>query len=78
MLKTKVIDVSTTQQLWTDRAAATALKFWRLGWRMGMGLEPIFKRHNVLQWDLAAATAAWRAAWRSVCLYLKDGSVNVY
>ena len=62
-------------KLWTNRAAASAaaLKFWRLGWRLGMGLGPILERHNVFQWDLAAAAAAWHAAWHAawclVCLY---------
>ena len=45
-------------RVWTDRAvaAAVALKFWRLGCRLGMGLGPILERHNVFQWDLAT----WR------------------
>ena len=36
-----------------------------LPWRLVMDLGPILERHNAFQWDLAA----WRAAWRSVCLY---------
>ena len=50
------------------QASVAALKFWRLGWRLGMGLGLILKCHNAFQWDLAAATDA--DAWRSVCLYL--------
>ena len=42
-------------KLWTDRAAAAALKFWRLGWRLGMGLGLILEHHNVFQWDLVTA-----------------------
>ena len=33
-------------------AAAANTSQW---WRLGMGLGPIFKRHNAFQWDLAAA-----------------------
>ena len=54
-------------------ASAAALKFWRLGWWLGMGQGPILKHHNVFQWDLAAAADADDddddAAWRSVCLH---------
>ena len=50
---------------WTYRAtvAAAALKFWRLGWRLGMGLGLILKRHNVFQYKRQ------RYRCRSVCSY---------
>ena len=51
------------------RASAAALKFWCLGWALGMGLGLILEHHNAFQWDLAAAPDADAAAWRSVCLY---------
>ena len=50
-------------------SVSSTLKFWRLGWRLGMDLGPIFKCHNVFQWELTVATAAWCTAWCSVCLY---------
>ena len=47
-----------------EAASAANASQW---WRVGMGLGPILERHNVFQWDLAAAAAdVWRAAWRSV------------
>ena len=54
-------------RVWTHWAASdkrqmAALKFWRLGWCLGMGLGPIFKHHNVFQYNVDAATAA--ATWR--------------
>ena len=48
----------TERQASSVKCQAAALQFWRLGWRMGMGLGPILERHNAFQWDLAAAVDA--------------------